>query len=171
MTKISTHLHPIPIDVPAAARLPSPDPPAASPWSHLAMTAKYDTFTTNFPGVTVQLDRDADQPGRGAHFAGLVAFLGGPATIPGKVRRVHVMSAHAFGEIRSYVLDEANELRAARGRSYGLLGQLPRDLVRLQHRHRRPRSRRPADEGDPRQPAARRRAPAARGGRPVVSKQ
>jgi hypothetical protein len=77
------------------------------------MTAKYDTFTTNFPGVTVQLDRDVDQPGRGAHFAGLVAFLGGPATLPGKVRRVHVMSAHAFGEIRSYVLDEANELRLA----------------------------------------------------------
>lgn len=77
------------------------------------MPAKYDTYTTNFLGITVQVDHEAGQPDRGAHFAGLVAFLGGPGDIPGQVRRVHVMSTHAGGEIRSYVLDESRQLRLA----------------------------------------------------------
>lgn len=73
------------------------------------MSTKTVTFVTAFEGITVQLD----QPGRGAHFAGLREFMGGPDHIPGLVQRVHVMSSHAFGEIRSYVLDEARCLRLA----------------------------------------------------------
>lgn len=67
---------------------------------------------TQFDGVTVQLDRP-HEVNRGAHFAGIQAFLGRPGQIPGKVRRVHVMSAHRFGEIRSYVLDDGKALRLA----------------------------------------------------------
>lgn len=71
------------------------------------------TFVTNIDGVTVQLDRAQEQPGRGAHFTGQREFMGGPGHIPGLVQRVHVMSSHAFGEIRSYVLDETRVLRLA----------------------------------------------------------
>jgi hypothetical protein len=77
------------------------------------VSTKTVTFATAFEGITVQLDQAAEQPGRGAHFAGLREFMGGPDHIPGLVQRVHVMSSHAFGEIRSYVLDEARCLRLA----------------------------------------------------------
>ncbi len=77
------------------------------------MSTKTVTFVTAFDGVTVQLDQVAFQPGRGAHFAGAREFMGGPDRIPGLVQRVHVMSSHAGGEIRSYVLDEARCLRLA----------------------------------------------------------
>ena len=82
------------------------------------VSTKTVTFATAFESITVQLDQAAEQPGRGAHFAGVREFMGGPGHIPGLVQRVHVMSSHAFGEIRSYVLDEARCLRLA-GPCYG----------------------------------------------------
>lgn len=63
------------------------------------------------PGSSLSRPQPSEQPGRGAHFAGLREFMGGPDHIPGRVQRVHVISSHAFGEIRSYVLDEARCLR------------------------------------------------------------
>ena len=70
------------------------------------------TFTTAIQGITVEVDPPR-APDTGAHFAGLLEFLGGPDHVPGKVSRVHVMSAHAGGEIRSYELDGESQLRLA----------------------------------------------------------
>ena len=101
-----------------AADQPGPDHPVPQGRGFRGVSTKTVTFATAFEGITVQLDQAAEQPGRGAHFAGRREFMGGPGHIPGLVQRVHVMSSHAFGEIRSYVLDEARCLRLA-GPCYG----------------------------------------------------
>ena len=95
------------------------------------MSTKTVTFATAFEGITVQLDQTAEQPGRGAHFAGLREFMGGPGHIPGLVQRVHVMSSHAFGEIRSYVLDEARCLRLAGPCHGGEWAEMDNEVARV----------------------------------------
>lgn len=89
------------------------------------------TFVTNIDGITVQLDRAQEQPGRGAHFAGQREFMGGPGHIPGLIQRVHVMSSHAFGEIRSYVLDEARTLRLAGPCYSGVWEEMDAEVARV----------------------------------------
>lgn len=79
----------------------------------IAQTNIRTTYSTSFGGITVELDHVWLGLSAGSHFAGLAEFRGGPDHVPGKTRRVHVMSSHAKGEIRSYVIDEDKVLRLA----------------------------------------------------------
>jgi hypothetical protein len=77
------------------------------------MSRKYEEHQTTFDGVTVQVDQEAYVPTLGSHFAGYREMVEDGSKVLPTVRRVHVMSTHAGGEIRSYVLDDANVLRLA----------------------------------------------------------
>ena len=69
---------------------------------------RYTTHETSIHGITVDVDVEPQPVMDGGWHAN---FVGCRAMVGEKVRGVHVMSRHAGGEIRGYVLDADGGLR------------------------------------------------------------
>lgn len=69
---------------------------------------RYTTYETSIEGITIIVDADPNPVMDGGwHWN----FVGCRQLIGHKVRGVHVMSRHAGGEIRGYVIDDDGGLR------------------------------------------------------------
>lgn len=101
---------------------------------------EHGDWLTRWPGVTVKVDKarhdtplagplDVDPGPGGSAFAHRLAY--GFTVRLGDYRRVHVMSAHAGGEIRSYELAENGGLLLAYPCYTGLWPEMDAEVARV----------------------------------------